>query len=189
MAIEDKSSAQADGIDNAIPLVLDAVDSITADGLQSGFTLSDTGCADGGTSLAMVRSAIERVRQSEPGLPVSVIYTDQPRNDFNALVRNIHGPGPFTTYLDEFENVFPMFSGTSFYREILPPGTLHLGFSATAMRWLSAKPGEFSTASTWSGQPGRNWTNFARMRTRTGAQPNLSCAIARDYWCDMRVDP
>jgi len=81
MAIKNKPSAQADVIDNAFPLVLDAVDSLTADGLQSGFTLSDMGCADG---------------------------------------------------------------GTSFYREILPPGTLHLGFSATAMHWLSAKPGDIS---------------------------------------------
>lgn len=80
MAIEDKSSAK-DVIDNAIPLVLDAVDSLTADGLQSGFTRSDMGCADG---------------------------------------------------------------GTSFCREILPPGTLRLGFSATAMHWLSAKPGDIS---------------------------------------------
>ncbi len=78
MALEDKSSAQADG-------------------LRSGFTPSDMGCAD---------------------------------------------------------------SGTSFYREILPPGTLHLGFSATAIIGSAQNPATFPTTSTWSGQPGGNWSHF-----------------------------
>ena len=35
-------------------------------------------------------------------------------------------------------------SATSFYKQILPTGTLHLGFSANAMHWLSHKPGDLT---------------------------------------------
>ena len=37
-----------------------------------------------------------------------------------------------------------MASATSFYEQILPAGSLDLGFSATAMHWLSEKPADIS---------------------------------------------
>ena len=159
MPTEEKAPAQADGItmsgggvyslatkgakdviDNAAPLVFDAIDAVPDDGMRAGFTFADMGCADGGTSMEMVGSAIGRIRNRHPGLPVTVVYTDQPRNDFSALVRNVHGLGPFRTYLETFEDVFPLFSGTSFYRQMLAGSSLDFGFSATAMHWLSGKP-------------------------------------------------
>jgi len=76
---------------------------------------------------------------SQGSTPITIVYADQPRNDFNALLTNIHGLGPFETYLDRFDGVFPLVSGTTFYRQILPAGTLDIGFSATAMHWLSEK--------------------------------------------------
>ena len=36
--------------------------------------------------------------------------------------------------------------GTSFYRECLPPSSVQLGFSATAMHWLSKKPCDITGA-------------------------------------------
>ncbi|MEM7209682.1 MAG: SAM-dependent methyltransferase [Pseudomonadota bacterium] len=129
-----------DVIDAATPMVVDAINAIPAESFEQGFTFSDMGCADGGTSLSMVEAAINAVRARRPDTPVSVVYTDQPRNDFNALVTNVHGLGPFDSYLGRHENVFPLESGTSFYRQILPDNSLTLGFSATAMHWLSSKP-------------------------------------------------
>lgn len=126
-------------IDAATPLVLDAINALPESSFKKGFTLSDMGCADAGTSLNMIASAIEGVNQRIPKLPVSIVYTDQPRNDFNALITNVYGLGPFETYLDDRENIFPMVSGTSFYRQIVPPASLNIGFSATAMHWLSRK--------------------------------------------------
>ena len=134
-----------DVIDNATELVVTAIDSIPPASFRHGFNISDMGCADGGTSLQMIERVLGTVREKNNELPVSVVYTDQPRNDFNALVKNVHGLGPFTSYLDKAEHVYPLFSGTSFYRQIVPANSLHLGFSATAMHWLSAKPGDIST--------------------------------------------
>jgi hypothetical protein len=86
----------------------------------------------------MIGKTIAAIR-ARSAAPVSIVYSDQPRNDFNALLTNVHGLGPFETWLDKYPNAFPLASGTSFYRQIVPNGTLDLGFSATAMHWLSAK--------------------------------------------------
>ena len=126
-------------IDAATPLVTDAIRALPETSLEDGFTLSDMGTADAGTSLEMVAAAIEAVRARDAGIPITIVYSDQPRNDFNALVANVYGLGPFETYLDRFERVYPLLSGTGFYEQILPPESVHIGFSATAMHWLSAK--------------------------------------------------
>ena len=128
-----------DVIDTATPLVLDAINALPQASLNDGFTISDMGCADAGTSLTMIGKAIDAVSNRAPSTPVTVVYTDQPRNDFNALITNVYGLGPFETYLDKRDNVYPLVSGTSFYRQIMPSNSLNLGFSATAMHWLSNK--------------------------------------------------
>ncbi len=126
-------------IDAATPLVLDAIKSLPLESMEQGFSISDMGCADAGTSLTMIGTVIDAVSARAPGTAVSVIYTDQPHNDFNALITNVYGLGPFETYLDNREQIFPLVSATSFYRQILPHNSLNLGFSATAMHWLSQK--------------------------------------------------
>ena len=126
-------------IDAATPMVIDAIDSLPQESIEGGFTFSDMGTADAGTSLEMVGKAIDAVRKRAPKAPVSVVYSDQPRNDFNALIANVYGLGPFETYLERHENLFPLVSGTTFYKQILPAGSLNVGFSATAMHWLSDK--------------------------------------------------
>ena len=126
-------------IDAATPLVVDAINALDPDTVAGGFTLSDMGTADAGTSLEMITHAIDAVRKRAPDAPISVVYSDQPRNDFNALVANVYGLGPFETYYGSRENVFPLVSGTTFYRQILPAGSLDIGFSATAMHWMSTR--------------------------------------------------
>ena len=126
-------------IDAATPLVLDAINRLPLESIKSGFTLSDMGTADAGTSLAMVENAIAAVR-ARVAAPINIVYSDQPRNDFNALITNVHGLGPFSTYLHKYDNLFPLVSSTTFYQQILPADSVDIGFSATAMHWLSAKP-------------------------------------------------
>ena len=126
-------------IDAATPLVVDAIDSLPLESIADGFTLSDMGTADAGTSLSMVASAIDAVRARAPAAPISIVYSDQPRNDFNALIANVYGLGPFETYLDKHADLFPLVSGTTFYKQIVPAVSLDIGFSATAMHWMSTK--------------------------------------------------
>ena len=127
-----------DVIDKSIPRVLDALKDI---GKEAGscWHFSDMGCADGGTSLDMWASVIRQIRQSDPS-DIQIVYADQAFNDFNALVRILHGHTQFESYLPHSQNVHVLESGSSFYAPILPGNSLHLGFSATAMHWLSSKP-------------------------------------------------
>ncbi|MEM7563313.1 MAG: SAM-dependent methyltransferase [Pseudomonadota bacterium] len=126
-------------IDAATPLVIDAINSLPGKSIESEFTFSDMGTADAGTSLDMIGKVVEAVRARAPHCALSIVYSDQPRNDFNALITNVHGLGPFDSYLGNHSDVYPFASGTTFYKQILPSNRLDVGFSATAMHWLSAK--------------------------------------------------
>src|SRR5262249_51751463 len=140
-------------IDGATPLVLEAIGRMP-DGAGN-FTMTDMGTADGGTSLDLVAAVIEAVRARWPGREIAIVHTDQPRNDFNALVANIlRQPAP--------EGVYLLQSATSFYRQILPSSTLDLGFSATAMHWLSQKPCDISDHVQAVGAKGAELEAFAR---------------------------
>jgi len=88
----------------------------------------------------MIGDAIAAIRGRFPERDVQIVYTDQPRNDYNAIFRLVHGLTGQKSYLEDFDNVQVLASATSFYDPILPAGTLDLGFSATAMHWLSRKP-------------------------------------------------
>ncbi len=154
-----------DVIDAAIPLARDAVAAMAVD--EAGvFTVADMGCADGGTSIALVREVLAAARAKCPGVPLQVVYSDQPRNDYNALFRILHGGTEIESYLEHFEGLYVTASATSFYRQVLPPGSLNLGFSATAMHWLSAKPCDITGHVQAVGASGAERTAFAAQGRR-----------------------
>jgi hypothetical protein len=155
-----------DVIDGATPLVLDAIRRMPDASGSSPFTLTDMGCADGGTSIDMVRQATLAVRARWSRRPIVVVYADQPRNDYNALFHLIHGLTPIPTYLDEIEDVHVLASAASFFRPILPAGTLDLGFSATAMHSLSRKPCDLANHVQAVGAAGAELAAFAEQGRR-----------------------
>ena len=104
-----------DVICSATPLVLEAIGRLPDRDASAPFTLTDMGCADGGTSLDLVRQVIITVRDRWPRRSICIIYTDQPRNDYNSLFQMIHGLTSLPSYLDEDENVHVLASATSFY--------------------------------------------------------------------------
>ena len=114
-------------------MLLSALYSMNISKNQDGFTFSDMGTADGGTSLKMVEKFIHALQKKVPGISINIVYTDQPKNDFNGLVQTVLGLGHFSSYLERTNNVYPLFSANSFYKQILPDYTLDFGFSAAAM--------------------------------------------------------
>lgn len=124
-------------IDNARDLIFDAIDAVP---LARGVVcaLADFGAADGGTSSDLMAAAVARVRSTAPGRPVSVYYTDLPGADFATLFRSLDGE---RGYPAQSGDVHVFASGRSFYRQILPRASLHVGFSASAMHYLSEMPG------------------------------------------------
>ena len=111
---------------------------------KSTFTMSDMGCADGGTSISMVGKVLKEIRKRAPSRPIQMVYTDLPKNDFSQVFQNVHGQTDVETYIDGLDNIFVFSSATSFHKPIFPAGTLNLGFSATASHYISEKPGVIS---------------------------------------------
>lgn len=128
-------------IDAAADLVLEALESMVLAG-EGPFAIADYGAADGGTSIDMMRKAVARIRKSAPERQITISYTDLPHNDFSVLFQLLQGvlPGYEADPLGKLPNVFTFGSGTTFYRQIFPDSSVSLGFSATAMHWLSRLP-------------------------------------------------
>ena len=59
---------------------------------RSVFTIVDYGCADGGTSMPLLYACVKELRKVYgDGLPIHVIYEDQPINDFKSLFLRLQG--------------------------------------------------------------------------------------------------
>jgi hypothetical protein len=125
-------------IDKAMPMMLAAVRGMDLAG-SAPFAVADFGAADGGTSLALHRAVLTELRRHAPQRPLTLTHTDLPHNDFSTLFRLVQGLLPGREGLG-VPGVFSFASGTSFYEQIFPDATLSLGFSATAMHWLSRLP-------------------------------------------------
>ena len=149
-----------DVIDIATPRVIDALESMDIPGDR--FTIADMGCADAGTSLGMIKSLLDRINQLNPQTQNTVIYADQPANDFNALIQIVHGQSQFQTWMGQVKNAYPLISGSSFYLQAVPDNFLDLAFSATAMHWLSSKPCDINNHVHMVGATGEEYEAFAK---------------------------
>ena len=169
-----------DVIDNTGSLALDAIANVDIGSADSAapFSIADYGAADGGTSIDLVRRLIEYVRGQVPEREISITYTDLPRNDYSALFMMLDGArADIRSYLEDHDSVYTFASGTSFYRPILPRGSLDFGFSATAMHWLSRLPGIISDhvhavgatgaeLETFRAQAMQDWENILLQRAK-----------------------
>src|SRR5205823_6563570 len=79
------------------------------------FVIADYGAAQGRNSLAPMRSTIEKLRsRAAAPMPIAVVHTDIPGNDFSALFELLDRSGE--SYLAGVENVFAYAAGRTFYR-------------------------------------------------------------------------
>ena len=131
-------------IDGTAPLILGALESMDIPDDGSVFAMADMGCADGGTSIDMIGKALSFVRGRAPSRPLTMTYTDLPRNDFSQVFQIVHGQTGIPAYAADIDNLFVFASGTSFHERIFPAGSLHFGFSATASHYISERPGPIS---------------------------------------------
>ena len=127
-------------IDQAGLHVLENLQRKLLPGAERCFSVVDYGAADGGTSLDLITNIVSLVRERSQEQEISITYTDLPHNDFSALLRMIHAEESGKTYASKHSNIYVVCSGTSFYRQVVPTGTVDVGFSATAMHWLSSLP-------------------------------------------------
>jgi S-adenosylmethionine-dependent carboxyl methyltransferase len=167
----------------ATPLLEKAVGKMRLDPEDQPIVIADYGPSQGKNSLGPMRIAIENLRRRlGPSRPIVVFHIDQPSNDFNSLFEALNSdPGRYV--LDE-PNIFPCAIGRSFYEQVLPAGSVHLGWSSYAAQWLrsipSAIPDHFWSArstgaarAAFEHQAAEDWKAFLSLRAsemRPGAR-------------------
>lgn len=160
----------------AIPLLEQAVRNVSLDHTGDPVVIADYGSSQGKNSLAPMRIAIRGLRtRLGPNRPVTVFHIDQPSNDFNSLFEILSSDPD--RYISDDGNVFPCAIGRSFYEQVLPVASVHLGWCSYAAVWLrripSLIPGHFfSLCSTgvartaFERQAAEDWEAFLSVRAR-----------------------
>lgn len=101
-------------------------------------TFVDFGIADGGTSLSFWCDVFLALRQKNPHT-ITLYGNDLPTNPHRDLALN----------LDKLRQMVPdlqvFIAPVSFYQQVVPDEQMDLGFSATALHWLSRVPGPLTT--------------------------------------------
>ena len=164
----------AGGAALALPLLEKAARDLALDPGHTPIVIADYGSSQGKNSLAPMRAAIAALRtRADPGRPIVVHHVDVPANDFNTLFQVLDSD-PDRYSLGQ-PNVFPSAIGRSFYEQVLPSGSVHLGWCSYAAVWLSRIPalipGHFvaihSTGpvrAAFEQQGARDWEAFVSLR-------------------------
>jgi len=173
-AYNQHAKLQAGGAALALPLLEEATQKIPLDDQDQRIVVADYGSSQGKNSLAPVGIAIKTFRRRfGPDRAILVFHVDQPENDFNSLFEVV-GSDP-SSYVSGEPNVFPCAIGRSFYKQVLPHQSVHLGWSSYAVVWLSqvpAKiPGHFvvvrssgSVRAAFDRQGAQDWEAFLTLR-------------------------
>ena len=100
--------------------------------------IEDFGCAGGRNELEPIRVAIAGVRERAPAVPIMLVHTDLPSNDFTSLFQAVEQSRE--SYLIGQNDVFAYAAGRSLYGPIFPDAALTLGWTAITVHWLSTMP-------------------------------------------------
>jgi SAM dependent carboxyl methyltransferase len=170
------AATQAAGGALALPLLKEAVQALALDGGGSPIVIVDYGSSQGRNSLAPMRAAIAAFRERAPQpRPICVVHVDVAENDFSTLFDVIYTAPD--SYISDDPDVFPSAVGRSFYRSVLPPDHVHLGWSSHAAVWLSRAPTQIpdhfwipsstgTVRAAFERQAADDWEAFLRLRAR-----------------------
>ncbi|MUL65219.1 SAM-dependent methyltransferase [Mycobacterium sp. CBMA 234] len=101
--------------------------------------IAEYGCGNAHNGLLPIGAGIVGLRKrTRPEQPIAVTHTDIPDNDFSAMFRTLRDD-PFS-YLRTDRATFASAVGRSYLSQVLPSESVHLGWSAWAIHWLSRMP-------------------------------------------------
>lgn len=166
----------ADGAALALPLLKKAVRDLDLSRGDEPIVIADYGASQGKNSQAPMQVAIKSLRgRVGSERPISVYHIDQPANDFNTLFRLLDADPD--RYVADQPNVYPAAIGRSFYENVLPSGSVHLGWSCYAAMWLSRIPSQIpghfiaarcngKTRAAFDQQATEDWQTFLSLRAK-----------------------
>lgn len=168
------SSLQAAAIEKMLPLWRRAVEAVPLGG--SRITVVDYGSSQGSNSMAPIGVAIEVLREQRGAVePIEVVHTDLPGNDFSSLFTTVlEGK---SSYLQRAQNVFFSAIGRTYFDQLLPAGSVDLGWNSWTLQWMSRNPADdpdflygIMSPSEWVrkavvAQLAQDWKNFLLLRS------------------------
>lgn len=116
--------------------IVKMVDALDLPTVTSACIIADYGCGTGATSVQSVGAAVRRLRERNRQLPLHAIHADLLTNDFNQVFRNVA-----ESYAGEPGGpIYVSAVGGSFFDQIVPSGTIHLGMCSNAAHWFRVQP-------------------------------------------------
>ncbi|WNG85716.1 SAM-dependent methyltransferase [Mycobacterium sp. ITM-2016-00317] len=171
------SRLQAAGLQAATAIFERAADAVPLPDPSQSIMIADYGAANGYNSLLPIGAAIARLRKrTRSEHPVLVTHTDRPDNDFSALFHTLENDPD--TYLRKDKATYAAAVGRSFYSQILPSNSVHLGWSSWAIHWLTRVPcaieghiqvnfcTDDAVRSAFARQAAEDWHEFVAFRGR-----------------------
>ncbi|MGV0848605.1 SAM-dependent methyltransferase [Mycolicibacterium phlei] len=171
------SRLHAPGLQPAIKLFEAAAAAVPMPTPPQPIVIADYGAATGHNSLLPINAAIAVLRKrTRSDHSTLVVHTDLPDNDFTALFRTLSEDPD--SYLSRDANTFASAIGRSFYTQIMPSSSVHLGWSSWAIQWLSRTPTpipdhiqiaysrDASVRAAYARQAAHDWHEFIAFRGR-----------------------
>lgn len=133
------SRLQAAGLRPAMAIFTEAASLVPLPRAPQPIVIADYGASTAHNSLLPIGAAIDVLRKrTRADHSILVLHTDVPDNDFTAMFRTLSDDPD--TYLGKDPATFASAIGRSFYEQIMPSGSVHLGWSSWAIQWLSKIP-------------------------------------------------
>ncbi|WP_188062401.1 hypothetical protein [Sphingobium sp. KCTC 72723] len=131
------SGLQHANLQSALPL-LAAAARIIGEQSHGPVAIVDYGASQGRNSMVPMATAIDLVRLRDAERAVQVVHTDLPSNDFASLFALLDRDP--ASYVAGRDNIYPSAIGRSYFDQLLPSGSVDLGWSSNALHWMSHSP-------------------------------------------------
>ncbi len=134
-----KTAGAKTAIDKTLKVIENALKNIPSSEI---IKFADFGSADGGTSQEMWFNVIKSIREKGDDRQIEILFTDLASNDFSTLFKTMQGMlgNSQFAFQNFFSNVYVHGCGTGFHQQLMTNNSLTLGFSATAMHYVSERP-------------------------------------------------
>jgi hypothetical protein len=171
------SRLQAAGLRPAIALFEQAAAAVPLPRQPQPIVIADYGASTGHNSLLPISAALPVLRsRTRPEHSILVVHTDVPDNNFTVMFETL--AEDHDTYLSKDAATFASAVGRSFYNQIIPSNSVHLGWSSWAIQWVSRIPAPIpdhvqvaysadeDVRVAYAKQAARDWHEFVAFRGR-----------------------
>lgn len=171
------SRLQATGLRPAIELFEQAADTVPLPRPPQPIVIADYGASTAHNSLPPVSAALPLLRsRTRPEHSILVVHTDVPDNNFTVMFDTLANDPD--TYLHKDAATFASAVGRSFYSQIIPSNSVHLGWSSWAVQWLRRVPApvpdhvqvsysaDEDVRAAYAKQAAHDWHDFVAFRGR-----------------------